>query len=307
MSNSDLEEEDRLLFKQNPIICAGEPWRYPLLTETVLVDFVTYCHSVLGIAYTSIKTGIRFFYIRAGRGNPLWSPEGVPLPRLEYILKGIKRQQAHPARQRLPITVDILDHMCRSLHQGCFTPFVDSLMLAVVCLAFLGFLRCGEFTVRGSFDCDSNLCRNDVVLAEDNSFMERTLRSSKTDPYRRGVKIVVFDNERFQHVHAMSQYLRLRASIPRPSPALFVTQEGYPLTREFFLHKLQVLLNRLSYRSSDFNGHSFRIGAATTAAANFVDDHLIQTLGRWSSMAYTRYIHTSLDTLKAAQLAMCQY
>jgi L-lactate utilization protein LutC len=32
-----------------------------------------------------------------------------------------------------------------------------------------------------------------------------------------------------------------------------------------------------------------------------LEDHLIQTLGRWSSDCYTRYIHTSPEVLRQAQ------
>ncbi len=57
--------------------------------------------------------------------------------------------------------------------------------------------------------------------------------------------------------------------------------------------------NRLSWHLSlagvdaaRYTGHSFRIGAATTAAANGVNDATIQILGRWKSDCYTRYIRT---------------
>ena len=37
-------------------------------------------------------------------------------------------------------------------------------------------------------------------------------------------------------------------------------------------------------------------GAATSAAAVGLPDHFIQTLGRWTSQAYRRYIRTAPDT-----------
>ena len=49
----------------------------------------------------------------------------------------------------------------------------------------------------------------------------------------------------------------------------------------------------------NFSSHSFRIGAATVAARNGVPDHLIQTMGRWSSNAYQLYIRTPADALAA--------
>lgn len=41
-----------------------------------------------------------------------------------------------------------------------------------------------------------------------------------------------------------------------------------------------------------YSGHSFRIGAATAAAAADVPDHVIKMLGRWESLAYQLYVRT---------------
>ena len=48
---------------------------------------------------------------------------------------------------------------------------------------------------------------------------------------------------------------------------------------------------------SGYNGHSFRIGTAATAARMGVNDSLIQTLGRWKSSAFVRYIRTPWEQL----------
>ena len=48
---------------------------------------------------------------------------------------------------------------------------------------------------------------------------------------------------------------------------------------------------------SKYSGHSFRIGAATTAASVGVEDSLIKTLGRWESSAYLLYVRVPRDRL----------
>ena len=45
--------------------------------------------------------------------------------------------------------------------------------------------------------------------------------------------------------------------------------------------------------------HSFRIGAATTAAAAGIPAWLIKTLGRWNSNAYLAYIRCHSTILSA--------
>jgi len=47
----------------------------------------------------------------------------------------------------------------------------------------------------------------------------------------------------------------------------------------------------------NFPSHSFRTGAATVAARNGNPDHLIQSLGRWSSNTYQLYIRMPSEAL----------
>ena len=66
---------------------------------------------------------------------------------------------------------------------------------------------------------------------------------------------------------------------------------GLPLTRETLVAWLKSALARLGIEGN-YSGHSFRIGAANTAATVGIPDHLIKTMGRWLSDAYQLYIHT---------------
>ena len=53
---------------------------------------------------------------------------------------------------------------------------------------------------------------------------------------------------------------------------------------------LPYLFQQGGINQSNYASHSFRIGAATTAAAAGIPAWLIKTLGRWNSKAYLAYI-----------------
>ena len=71
-------------------------------------------------------------------------------------------------------------------------------------------------------------------------------------------------------VTALGSYLSLRFSAPRP---LFMFSDGCPLTQQQLSSSVQSILHGAGY-SGSYSGHSYRIGAATTAAARRVPDHL---------------------------------
>ena len=65
-------------------------------------------------------------------------------------------------------------------------------------------------------------------------------------------------------------------------------------------------LSQLGADVSKFSGHSFRIGAASTAARAGLSDSFIQKLGRWKSDAFTTYIRTLAEDLAAASAVLSQ-
>ena len=116
--------------------------------------------------------------------------------------------------------------------------------------------------------------------------MQVQIKSSKTDPFRRGVFIYLGQGDSsLCPVAAVASYIMLRGSAPRP---FFQFADGRNLTRDRFVSNVRSALQRAGIDHSRYSGHSFQIGAATTAALCGLPDSLIKTLGRWESTAYTQ-------------------
>jgi hypothetical protein len=275
----------------------------PPVTNDLLISFIAYCHHSLNLKYKTIKLylcGIRFFYIKNGKDSPLESK--LTSTKVYTFLNSVKRLQSNDKRQRLPIDIALLEKIIKCLRSGCFGTYDDVLMTCCCIVAFFGFLRCGEFTINEKIvDNHNTLQLDDIKLREDHLLLH--LNHSKTDPFRQGIEITIYaTNNLVCPINAVKNYLKQRKS--SSSNAFFVNKEGLPLTRTKFIKDLKSVLKIIGLDDSKYNGHSFRIGAATTCANLRIEDHLIKTLGRWSSDCYTTYIHTDKSTIKDAQIAM---
>ena len=82
-----------------------------------------------------------------------------------------------------------------------------------------------------------------------------------------------------------------------PGSSLFLVR-GKPLTRPQLVSELRAALEVAGLEPAKYAGHSFRIGAATTAAACGVPVDVIKTLGRWPH-AETGQFLTALSSLRS--------
>ena len=274
------------------------------LTEDSQTAFAAYLsQSVSASTVRSYLCAIRFYQIRAGLPDPALPSS----PKLSYVVKGIQRISPGRLRaQRLPITPSLLlqVHTLWSKEPVSF----DRVMLwAAFCLGFFGFMRSGEFTTSPSQDPDEcTLSVSDVAVnsRQDPQVLTISLRRSKTDPFGMGTHIYLGRTGNLLcPVSAVLAYLAVRPPTPGP---LFLFQDGTPLSRSQLVSHLREALTQLGVDVTNYSGHSFRIGAASTAAKAGFSDSFIQTLGRWRSNAFTAYIRTPVEDLVAAAAVLSQ-
>ena len=176
----------------------------------------------------------------------------------------------------------------------------DTKMLwAAVCLGFFGFLRTGEMTVPSDagFDPETHLTPKDLSVncPHRPTVMRVTIKTSKTDPFRKGMDIFVGKTDTdLCPVTAMLGYLVERGWGRGP---LFKFKDGRVLTRQRLVEAMRSALQKAGMDAMKYCGHSFRIGAATSVATAGMEDAVIKTLGRWRSLAYLEYIKIPREQL----------
>lgn len=222
------------------------------------------------------------------------------MARLEQVLKGIKMVQSKgPKRtERLPITPTLLAKLKEVWSSG-LSKFDGQMLFAAASLCFFGFMRSGELTIpsAASYDEGTHLSFRDVAVdcIHNPRILRVYLKASKTDPFRVGVNIYVGRTGNILcPVTAVLHYMVARGQGTGP---FFRFEDGAPLTRMKFVDKVKEALSQAGVDCTAYSGHSFRIGAATTAAKRGISDATIKMLGRWKSSAYQVYIKTPREQL----------
>ena len=247
-----------------------------------------------GLAPGSIRTylaAVRHAQVVRGLPEPR---QHSSLPRLQLLQSGVRRDRAERGqatpRPRLPITPPILRRLKSSWGRG-----PDDVMLwAVSVTCFFGFFRAGELTVpsQSAFDPRVHLTWGDITREGGHppAWARVFLKRSKTDQFGRGVAIYLgATGDDLCPVTALLEYVAVRGVSQGP---FFRFVDGTPLTKARFVSRVRAALERAGVPCRLYSGHSFRIGAATTAAEKGVQDSTIQALGRWSSTAFLSYIRT---------------
>ena len=205
---------------------------------------------------------------------------------VKKVLEGIKRSKGNKKDNHLPITKDLLKVILRVVPVACSSQYEACMFGAAFSLAFHGLLRVSEIAV-------SNGLKRHVLLFSDISLGDDSLNvhitSSKTDQLGKGTVIMIKAQSDLSLCPCalVRRYIRVR---PPVLGSFFCHYNGDSLTRYQFVAVLKKCLKIAGVNQFGFTSHSFRIGMATTLSLAGYPDSLIQSVGRWKSDAYKRYV-----------------
>ena len=269
------------------------------VTEYLLCCYASFLanRSLTPQTINSYLSAVRNMQITLGLPDPR---EKSSLPMLKRVQAGIKRvrlMRGAPPRIRLPITASVLEKIRLHLNKVSHTHSV--LIWSICCMAFFGFFRLGELLPESTVGINPkvHLMWGDVAIdSRDNPSMVRIhLKHSKCDQFGKGVGVVLGrSGKAICPVSAILNYCVVRGTTPG---LFFIDRKGQGITKAWFIGQLRSTLANVGVPQNHYSGHSFRIGAATSAALAGVEDSTIQTLGRWHSTAFLQYIRMPRERL----------
>ncbi|XP_063775997.1 uncharacterized protein LOC134912640 [Pseudophryne corroboree] len=205
---------------------------------------------------------------------------------LAKIIKGWARVMPPVQDARRPITISILRRMAVVLQDVCASDYETLLFTLCFAMAFFGAFRVSEL-VAASKSARSPMLREHVSLEEGGLWCK--VQRSKTDQLGKGCWVVLncVDDIEICPVSLARIYLKTRSDVPGPG---LQHLDGMPVTQFQFRWVMERCICTMGLPVSRYGTHSFRIGAATTAAAEGCSSGQIRALGRWKSDVFRKYI-----------------
>lgn len=211
-------------------------------------------------------------------------------------LEGLKRSNPKKPDLRVPISIDLLRKLIRSLQHVCFSSYESVMFASAFSLSFFALLRVGEIAAESKTDLGAHVIQISdvsVVKFDHKEELRLCIRSSKTDQLHSSLTLIISEqiDKSLCPIHLLKQFLQIR--YPSSGSNLYIHFDGSSLTRYQFSSILQKSLS-FSEINGHFRAHSFRIGGATEAKRLGVDDETLKKWGRWTSDAYTKYIRLNI-------------
>ncbi|XP_075037430.1 uncharacterized protein LOC142098485 [Mixophyes fleayi] len=205
---------------------------------------------------------------------------------INKALRGWGRVRPSHADTRLPITSNILEDLIGNVGSVTLDSYEKLLFSLAFSMAYFGAFRISELVARSRGHQESGLRVEHVSLGE--GILACKIVKSKTDQSGRGSWVQLTSQQPclICPVRLASLFMS-----KRPHANLFLCHaNGIPLTKYQFATILKRTLQSINLNSTLYGTHSFRIGAATSAALAGSSSEAIKALGRWKSAAFKSYV-----------------
>ncbi|CAH1271013.1 Hypp4531 [Branchiostoma lanceolatum] len=257
----------------------------PPISETMLGHFLSYLH-LEGYAPSSIASmlsAITFVHKLQNLPDPASSFA------IHKLMHSIKKH--HVPDGRLPITPPILKTLIGALTRICTSEYEQSLYKAMFSFMFYSLARISEVAVTSTSQHTLSLADISSILDVSGKVTSlvvnfKTFKHSNNTAHS-SLSILAQPETLDCPVSNLLSYLQLRGGQPG---FLFLSRNGNAISCDAFSKILKACAEQSQLDPRKFTSHSFRIGAATTAALQGVSDSTLRRLGRWSSEAFKKYI-----------------
>ncbi|XP_063786020.1 integrase/recombinase xerD homolog [Pseudophryne corroboree] len=217
--------------------------------------------------------------------------EGLIDPTKSFILaralRGWAKEQLRFSDDRRPIDIGLLKDLVTAVSGIALGDYEINLFSLAFVLAFFGALRIGELVAKSKRSAETGVMAGDVVIKRDMMLVK--IQRSKMDQLGKGkwISVPAHPEPSICPVKLAEIYCQNRPSGGRQ---WLVHRDLIPLSRFQFTSVFKKCLIALDLPLEQYGTHSFRIGAATCAAAAGSSGEEIKRLGRWKSDAYKGYI-----------------
>ena len=255
------------------------------VTPEIVPHFVAYL-SLSGKSFSTAKTYLAAISAKHKINN-------MPDPTNSFLVKKLMQgfSRSVPSKDaRFPITFERLKQLVACLHLVCSNSYESTLFKTAFTLSFFGFFRVSELIGQGQSLSRgrTGIQKTDVRISNDKVVVK--LRGSKTDQNGKGQSVSlpqVVESPDTCPVRVLLEYLQHR---PKSGGLLLIHINSHPLSRYQFQAVLKKAAQFLGWPAQGYSSHSFRIGAATTAAMNGMSISSIMHKGRWKSAAVKGYL-----------------
>ena len=245
----------------------------------------------------NILGGVKYAHVSLGYQYPSSSFS------LDTTLQGLKRRLARTPFQVLPIDPTVLRLMYRNINVNKKEDL--ALWCAFLTAFYCLFRKANTVPKSAQSDINKILTRDNIGLDRRNRRVYVYVGFSKTNQYRKRDRCIPVPSnvdpalDLYRHIEKL--FSSVNASDEAPA---FSYDTNKFICYDQFTRRLKQILSLSGLNPDLYSGHSFRRGGASFLFSVGASQLMVQVLGDWTSMVYTRYLFLDAEDRMKAQLLM---